>query len=53
VNTVEYDDNLKVWVFDFHGDLIVLDAHDYDSAIEERDSFLMGFGNDVDNGMGD
>ena len=48
---VEFDAHLKVWLFDFHGDLIVLDAENEAQAISERDNFLMSFGTDADNGM--
>jgi len=48
---VEFDLALNVWCFDFHGDIVVLDARDKDHAIEERDRFLMEFGIDVDNEM--
>lgn len=48
---VEFDAHLKQWLFNFHGDLIVLDAKNKDDAIDERDIFLMEFGSDIDNGM--
>ena len=48
---VEYDTHLKQWLFNFHGDLIVLDAKNKDDAIDERDIFLMENGSDIDNGM--
>ena len=48
---VEYDTHLKQWLFNFYGDLIVLDAKNKDDAINERDIFLMENGSDIDDNL--